>query len=81
MKIKELSTSSKRVTIEFDYEELRCIKNALYQISRFDDIEKDSNFKNVRADVIGLFQLMKFGKITEFGLQNMYKLLLKEGAE
>lgn len=78
MNIRELNTSSKMVTVTLDYDELRCINNAMYQVSKFDDVEKDKNFNNVRAKIIELFALVKHGMIPEFELQWMYKLLCNQ---
>lgn len=76
MYIRELNTNSKLVTVTLDYDELCCINNAMYQVSRFDDVKKDNNFNNVRAKIIELFALVKHGKIPEFELQNMFKLMI-----
>ena len=76
MYIKELNTDSGFVTVRLDYDELCCINNALYQVSRFDDVEKANNFNDVRAKIIELFALVKHGKIPEFELQNMFKLMI-----
>ena len=78
MYIKELNTNSKIVTVTLDYDELCCINNAMYQVSRFDDIEKNKNFNNVRAKIIELFALVKHGKIPEFELQTMFKLMIDQ---
>lgn len=78
MFIRELNTSNKMVTVTFDYDELRCIQNALYQLSKFDDVEKDRNFNNVRAKIIELFALVKHGMIPEFELSWMHKLLCNQ---
>ena len=78
MYIKALNTDSKVVDVVLDYDELRCINNAMYQVSRFDDVEKDDNFDEVRAKIIELFALVKHGKIPEFELQCMFKLMIDE---
>lgn len=78
MYIRELNTNSKIVTVTLDYDELCCINNAMYQVSRFDDIEKNKNFNNVRAKIIELFALVKHGKIPEFELQTMFKLMIDQ---
>ena len=75
MIIRELNTNSKFATVTFDYDELRCLSNSLYEVSRFDDVEKDENFNNVYAKIMELFALVKHGKIPEFELKFMYKLL------
>lgn len=81
MNIRELNTSSKDVTVTLSYDELRCINNALYEVSRFDDVEKDDNFNNVYAKIIELFALVKHGRIPEFELKHMYKLLYANETE
>ncbi len=77
MTIKELNTNSKFVTVTLDYKELRCINNSLYELSRFDDVEKDDNFDIVRTRFIELFALVKYGHIPEFELNLMHKLIHK----
>ena len=73
MTIRELNTNSKFVTITLDYEDLRCVTNSLYELSRFDDVEKDKNFDIVRKRFIELFALIKHGHIPEFELNLMHK--------
>ncbi len=75
MIIRDLSTSNKTVTVTFDYDELRCVNEALFHLSKFDDIDKGSNFDNVRAKFIELFSLVKNGNIPEFELKCMYNLM------
>ena len=78
MYIKELNTNNRYVTVTLDYDELCCINNSLYQVSKFDDVEKDKNFNMVRAKIVELFALVKHGKIPEFELQTMYKLMIEQ---
>ena len=75
MIIKNLSTNSKTATVTFSYDELRCINNSLLYLSKFDDVDKDDNFDDVRAKLIELFALVKHGKIPEFELRQMYNLM------
>ena len=75
MYIRELDTNSKTVTVTLNYDELCCINNAMYQLSKFDGVGSD-DFNNVRAKIIELFALVKHGKIPEFELQNMFKLMI-----
>lgn len=77
MIIRDLSTNNKVVTVTFNYDEIRCVNNALFYLSEFDDVDKDSNFDDVRAKFIELFALVKHGKIPEFELKQMYKLMYK----
>ena len=81
MIIRDLSTSNKTVTVTFNYDELRCINSSLFYLSEFDDVDKDSNFDDVRAKLIELFALLKHGKIPEFELKQMYRLLYKTVAQ
>ena len=78
MYIKELNTGSRHATVTLDYNELCCVNNALYQISKFDDVDKDSNFNEVRANFVELFALVKHGKIPEFELKTMHKLMIEQ---
>ena len=77
MTIRELNTNSKFVTVTLDYEDLSCVNNSLYELSRFDDVEKDNNFDIVRKKFIELFALVKHGHIPEFELNLMHKLIHK----
>ena len=47
MLIKNLNTTSRRATIDMDYEDALCLLNSLYQVSKFEDVEKDENFNEV----------------------------------
>ena len=78
MTIRELNTNSRFVTVTLDYENLRCVNNSLYELSRFDDVEKDKNFDIVRKRFIELFALIKHGHIPEFELNLMHKLIHKK---
>ena len=78
MNIREINTNSKFATVTFDYDELRCLCNSLFEVSRFDDVEKDDNFNNVYAKIIELFALVKHGKIPRFELKKMYNLLYND---
>ena len=75
MIIREINTNSKIATVTLDYDELRCLCNSLYEVSKFDDVEKDSNFNNVYAKIIELFSLVKHCMIPAFELKHIYKLL------
>ena len=77
MIIRDLSTNNKVVTVTFNYDELRCINNSLFYLSKFDDVDKDRNLDDVRAKFIELFALVKHGIIPEFELKQMYKLIYK----
>jgi hypothetical protein len=72
--IKNLNTQNRRVTIDIDYEDALCLVNSLYQVSRFEDIEKDKNFNEVYANVTMLHALLKHQHIPDFDLDTIYKL-------
>ena len=72
--IKNLNTTSRRATIELDYEDALCLVNSLYHLSRFDDVDKDENFNEVYANVTMLHSLLKHQHIPDFELDTIYKL-------
>lgn len=78
MNIRELNTNIGSVTVSLDYNELRCINNSMYQLSKIDDAKKDENFNIVRARVIELFTLVRCGMIPAFELGLIYKLCNQE---
>ena len=73
--IKNLNTQSRRATIDIDYEDALCLLNSMYQVSRFEDVEKDGNFNEVYANVTMLHSLLKHGHLPEFELATMCKLM------
>lgn len=75
MIIREINTDRKFATVTFDYDELRCLCNSLFEVSELNDVEKDKDFNNVYAKIIELFSLVKHCKIPEFELKMMCKLL------
>jgi hypothetical protein len=75
MTIREINTNSKFATVTFDYDELRCLCNSLYEVSKLDDAKKDKDFNNVYAKIIELFSLVKHCKIPAFELKLIYELL------
>ena len=74
MLIKNLNTTSRRATIEVDYEDALCLVNALYHLSQLDKVEKDENFDEVYANVTMLHSLLKHQHIPDFELDTIYKL-------
>lgn len=74
MLIKTLNTTSRRATIDIDYEDALCLVNALYHLSQLDNIEKDENFNEVYANVTMLHSLLKHQHIPDFELDTIYKL-------
>lgn len=76
MLIKNLNTTSGRATIDIDYEDALCLLNSLYQISKFEDIEKDKNFNQVYSNIMMLHSLLKHQHIPDWELQQMYKLTI-----
>ena len=75
MFIRKLDSCSRTVTVELDYDELRCVNNALYELSRYDDLEKDHDFNLVRKRFMEVFTILKHGYIPAFELNIMYDLL------
>ena len=78
MFIKSLAADDKfdrHAVIELSYDELRCLANSLFALSTVQDIEKDSNFNEVRKSITEFFALVKHGHIPDFELKQMYKLL------
>ena len=55
MLIKTLNTTSQRATIDIGYKDALCLVNALYQLSKLDNVEKDENFDEVYADVTMIY--------------------------
>ena len=74
MLIKTLNTTSRRATIDIDYEDALCLVNALYHLSQLDNVEKDENFDEVYANVTMLHSLLKHQHIPDFELDAIYKL-------
>jgi hypothetical protein len=72
--IKNLNTTTRRATIDIDYEDALCLLNSLYQLSKFNDIEKDENFNEVYSSIIMLHSLLKHSHIPEWELRQMYRL-------
>lgn len=77
MFIKKLDSGSGIVTVELNYDELRCVNNALYELSRYDDLEKDHDFKLVRKRFMEVFTILKHGYIPGFELNIMHDLIFK----
>lgn len=75
MLIKTLNTTSGRATIDIDYKDALCLVNALYQLSKLDNVEKDENFDEVYADVTMIYSLLKHQHIPDFELDTIYKLI------
>lgn len=78
MNIRELNTNTGSVTVSLNYNELKCINNSMYRLSKIDDVKKDENFNVVRARVIELFTLVKYGMIPAFELGLICKLCNQE---
>ena len=72
--IKNLDTTSRRATIDIDYEDALCLVNALYHLSQLDNVEKNENFDEVYANVTMLHALLKHQHIPDFELDTIYKL-------
>lgn len=80
MHIEKLSSTNydKGATVSLSYDEIRCIANALYELHKYSDIEKDSNFNTVYRSFVSLFALVKHGFIPEHELEIMHNLLQEE---
>ena len=78
MIIRELNTDRKIATVTLDYDELRCLCNSMYQLSKVDNVDKEGNFDNVYAKTIELFSLVKHGMIPAFELRLIQNLLKKD---
>ena len=74
--IKNLNTTTRRATIDIDYEEAICLLNSLYRLSTFEDVEKDENFNEVYSNIIMLHSLLKHSHIPDWELQQMYRLTI-----
>ena len=74
--IKNLNTTTRRATIDIDYEDALCLLNSLYQVLKFEDIEKDENFNRVYSNIMMLHSLLKHSHIPDWELQQMYKLTI-----
>ena len=74
--IKNLNTTTRRATIDIDYEEAICLLNSLYRLSTFEDVEKDENFNEVYSSIIMLHSLLKHSHIPDWELQQMYRLTI-----
>ena len=74
--IKNLNTTSRRATIDIDYEDALCLLNSLYQVSKFEDVEKDENFNSVYSNIMMIHSLLKHQHIPDWELQQMYRLTI-----
>ncbi len=72
--IKNLNTTTRRATIDIDYEDAICLLNSLYRLSTFEDVDKDENFNEVYSSIIMLHSLLKHSHIPDWELEQMYKL-------
>ena len=75
--IKNFNTVSRKATIDIDYEDALCLLNSLYQLHKFEDIEKDENFNRVYSNIMMLHSLLKHSHIPDWELQQMYKLVIR----
>lgn len=74
--IKNLNTTTRRATIDIDYEDAICLLNSLYRLSTFEDVDKDENFNEVYSSIIMLHSLLKHSHIPDWELQQMYRLTI-----
>ena len=68
MIIKELNTDAKFATVTLSYDEIRCLSNSLYQLSKVEEEDKEFDLQLMNAKMLKLFSLIKHGMIPEFEL-------------
>lgn len=74
--IKNLNTTTRKATIDINYADVLCLLNSLYQLHKFEDIEKDENFNRVYSNIMMLHSLLKYSHIPDWELQQMYRLII-----
>lgn len=77
MVIRELNTEAKFATVTLSYDEIRCLSNSLYQLSRVEDKDKEFDLQLMNAKMLELFSLIKHGMIPEFELDVIHDLIHK----
>ena len=75
MVIRELTTDAKFATVTLSYDEIRCISNSLYQLSKIKDEDKEFDLPLMHAKMLELFSLVKHGMIPEFELGVIHDLI------
>lgn len=81
MVIRELNTEAKFATITLSYDEIRCLSNSLYQLSKVEDTDTDFDLDLMNAKMLELFSLIKHGMIPEFELGIIYDLIYNYNKE
>ena len=82
MVIKELNTTNyKHAVVELSYDEIRCISNSLYQLSKVEDTDTDFDLDLMNAKMLELFSLIKHGMIPEFELGIIHDLIYNYNKE
>ena len=77
MVLRELNTDAKFATITLSYDEIRCISNSLYQLSKVEEKDKEFDLQLMNAKMLELFSLIKHGKIPEFELGVIHDLIYR----
>lgn len=81
MVIRELNTDAKFATVTLSYDEIRCISNSLYQLSKVEEKDKEFDLQLMNAKMLELFSLIKHGMIPEFELGIIHDLIYKHNEE
>lgn len=81
MVIKELNTDAKFATVTLSYDEIRCISNSLYQLSKVEEKDKEFDLQLMNAKMLELFSLIKHGMIPEFELGIIHDLIYNYNKE
>lgn len=81
MVIRELNTDTKFATVTLSYDEIRCISNSLYQLSKVDEKDKEFDLQLMNAKMLELFSLIKHGMIPEFELGIIHDLICNYNKE
>jgi hypothetical protein len=81
MVIRELNTDAKFATITLSYDEIRCISNSLYQLSKVEEKDKEFDLQLMNAKMLELFSLIKHGMIPEFELGVIHDLIYNYNKE
>ncbi|MBP1573750.1 MAG: hypothetical protein J6A55_08110 [Oscillospiraceae bacterium] len=76
MIIKEINDNS--ALVELEYEEIKCLCIALHKAFSVGQADFDVNFKNIYADATALFGIIQNGRLSEFEVGIMHKLLCSE---
>jgi hypothetical protein len=81
MVIRELNTDAKFATVTLSYDEIRCLSNSLYQLSKVEEKDKEFDLQLMNAKMLELFSLIKHGMLPEFELGIIHDLIYKYNEE